>query len=152
MATAFEWIEGRRHTADANVIGREVEKLAKRGGGYCSPAAYVDAARPEGSALHDTLEWDDEVAAEAHRRWQARTVIKSLHVVGADDDLPAFVSVRIDAAVGYVRTDTLAEKPDLHAYAVGDVLARLSQLRRRHAALKELSEVWAAVERLEAAA
>lgn len=44
--------------------------------GVIEVTAVVDAARDPESPLHSAFEWDDSIAAEAHRRTQARGLIK----------------------------------------------------------------------------
>lgn len=48
--------------------------------GALTPAAVVDAARPKGHPLHDRFEWDNKVAGEAYRRYQAADLIRSVRV------------------------------------------------------------------------
>lgn len=68
--------------------------------GEITPELVVDAARPADSPIHSQFEWDDSVAAEAHRRGQARKLIRKVRVVygvdpeGRDKSVRAFVSVR----------------------------------------------------------
>jgi hypothetical protein len=148
-ATAYEWLIARK--ADPNVVGREIARLAKRNGGFCTSAAYVDAARPETSPLHDTLLWDDEQAAELYRRDQARHIIRDLRVVGGNPDTPAFVHIRVDDRIGYVPAEQVAKDPDFMAYALEDAISRLNAVRRRYAALEELQGLWAEIDELAAA-
>lgn len=61
----------------AAVIGAELEKL----GQSVTPLAVVVAATPTKSPLHDQFEWDDSVAAQSYRVFQARQLINHLQVV-----------------------------------------------------------------------
>ena len=53
-------------------ITEELKKIASANDGKLYPRAVVDAARPAGSPLHGSFEWDDSVAAESYRIEQAR--------------------------------------------------------------------------------
>ena len=149
MAVTYEWAEEHRCAADAMKIGRAIEKIARQAGGICSPAAYVEAARDPQHVFHPTLEWDDQVAAEAHRRGQARAILRGLRVVGGNPEIPAFVHIRVEEAEGYVAQRELETNRDYHAFVVAEASARLSQVRRRYAALQELASVWAAIDSFE---
>lgn len=69
--------------------------------GQLTPDIVLDEARDESHPLHNSFEWDDNIAAEAHRRWQARSLIKAIIVREEKYDCPAFVSVRIESVRSY---------------------------------------------------
>lgn len=49
--------------------------------GELTPQVVVDAARDESHPLHNRFEWNDTIAAEAHRRSQAAELIRSVKVI-----------------------------------------------------------------------
>lgn len=57
----------------------ELERLAKINAGL-RPQEVVDAARDPHSPLHDQFTWDDGVAGEKYRLWQARKLIKRVTI------------------------------------------------------------------------
>lgn len=61
----------------------EVKKLMKTGlrEGPKLQQAIVDMARPQTSMFHCLFEWDNDIAAEAYRREQARFYVKSVKVI-----------------------------------------------------------------------
>jgi hypothetical protein len=62
---------------DLNAVRQECDRLVARdGSGLLMPAAVVEAARASRSVMHGFFEWDDGVAAEAHRQAQARQLIR----------------------------------------------------------------------------
>lgn len=63
-------------------VVRDLARLADQAG-ELTPAAVVEAARPEDSPIHPALEWHDAIAAERHRAVQARGIIRRVHVVAA---------------------------------------------------------------------
>jgi hypothetical protein len=83
------------------------------GGGDGLAPHVLDKARDSKSALHRYFEWDDSVAAEAHRLTQAETLVRKVHVTliptGATDPVRvrAFVATRDlhDAATAEGDTD-----------------------------------------------
>ena len=66
--------------ATADQIRQALEQIAQEGGGILHAENVVRAAEDLGSVLHDRFEWDDSIAAHAHRLNQARTLIRSVKV------------------------------------------------------------------------
>lgn len=96
MPQRYEWRGGRSFKVPADAVGTAVERIAKRDG-VCHPSSLVEEARPETSALHPLFEWNDRVAAEAHRVSQARHALTSLRIVVIEgkNEPPAFLSVTV---------------------------------------------------------
>lgn len=81
--------------ADSQAIGECMVNLAQRHGGKLQPQDVVDEARDEKHPIHRHFEWDDAIAAEAHRRDQARELINCVVVERGDDARrePLFVAI-----------------------------------------------------------
>lgn len=84
-AVAYQWRAGSHITIDPNAAANVFNEIAKVRG-TVAPAAVVDASRPAESALHEHFEWDDEIAADAHRETQARHLMRSLVTVYVRND------------------------------------------------------------------
>lgn len=80
----YGWKAGYRPRVDAQVAGEAVEALCVRNAGRLTAGLVVDEARPDEHPLHPAFEWDDAVAAEEHRKDQARKLLHSLVVTVAD--------------------------------------------------------------------
>ncbi len=65
-----------------------------RGGGLLRPEDVVEYARPEDSPIHDRFEWDDSVAAEAHRLAQASALIRVVLYVPKEAAVEIHAEVR----------------------------------------------------------
>src|SRR5215475_4546630 len=80
--------------ANPQKIGEALAKIAEQDGGL-TPAATVNAARPERHVLHKHFEWDNDIAAELFREDQARGLIRCIRIVDETDDTPkmAFLSI-----------------------------------------------------------
>ena len=133
-----------------------LKAIAARDGGLLRPQAVVDAARDEESPLHGAFCWDDTEAARKYRLWQAQDLIRSFRVkieeAGQTVEVPVFVGVSSDRTHGtadnpYRLTASVKACPDLLAVAVSDALDQLEALRDRYARLKELSDVWEAIDK-----
>lgn len=156
--TFYEWASN-NYKISAQTVGETVERLADQNGGVCPPSALVEEARPQDHPLHGLFEWNDAVAADSHRRQQARQVINSIRVVPAIEDdsapapsFPAFVSVtKMDedgVSRGYKPLAVVVERPDEYAQVLAEANAAFAALRRRYAALKEFGPVFAALDEL----
>src|SRR5262245_51733442 len=93
----YEWRKGAHVKVDANVAGKELERIRKRDG-KIETEVVVKEAKPKGAPLHEAFEWDDGVAAEEFRKHQARALVKSLVVVveEVEEPEPAFVHVKVE--------------------------------------------------------
>lgn len=96
------------------ILAETLEEIREENGGKLRPQDVVDAARAEKSPLHHYFDWDDTHAAEQHRLWQSRQLIKRVRIVIADDGLRRlkYFSMRV------------TEEPRDSYYLPGEVLAR----------------------------
>lgn len=123
------------------VIAQELTALYERDGKVL-PEAVVDAARPLDSPLHHRFEWDDSIAAEAHRLAQARQLIRQVKIqVVTDPDEPP-VYTRAFVHIPDEKPDSIAdgELAQEGAYYPHDVVAASPILSR--IALREMDRRW----------
>lgn len=59
-------------------IEQELEQIRENNNGLLRPRSVVDFARDEGTELHSKFEWDDSLAGENYRIWQARKIITAM--------------------------------------------------------------------------
>ncbi len=94
---AYAWRPGSRFSIKAQVAGEEISRIRAENGKLFKPSHIVAAAQPYDAPLHDVFEWDNEIAAAAHREEQARLIIRNVHVVNEQSPerppMRAFVSV-----------------------------------------------------------
>jgi hypothetical protein len=128
--------------------------LAETNGGVCPPAALVDYARNPAAPIHALFEWNNDVAAEAHRREQARLVVRELRVVVDSDHgsdlVQAFVHVvRVEddqLREGYRLTSLVIQNADEHSQMLDEALRGLRGWRKRYERLAELKSVFSALD------
>jgi len=111
---------------------RAIDEIRKvyvdTGGGAALVPEVLERARDAHSALHRYFEWDDTLAAEAHRLVQAENLVRRVHVMvvpeGQTDPVRvrAFIATRDlrDAAVTMGDT-AIADAPPGSYRALGDV-------------------------------
>ena len=135
------------------IVIAELKKLAQDNGGLLQPEIVVEAARPKSSPLHSRFEWDDSVAGQQYRIWQARQLIRvSVEVItGSEEPMNVFVSLTPDRAKesgGYrVMTHVLSRK-EMREQMLSDALAELQCFREKYARLKELAGVFEAIKKV----
>jgi hypothetical protein len=126
-------------------VGQALEDVGAKNGGNLHPNAVVDAARDPDSPLHPCFEWDDGVAAEMHRRSQARALIRAVRTVQTEDDEPVrrFWSVRgDDNRVAYRSVTDILASSDLQKRLLMQADKELSEFSKRY---RELQDVCAFV-------
>lgn len=121
------------NNVEAQDAGEELERINDKYG-QTTASNVVDESRPEEAVLHEAFEWDDEVAAEEHRKTQARSLIKTVRVIHPEKgEQPAFVHVSVLKA--YVPAQRVIEEPELMKSA------KDGAIRRLHEAEKHLNEL-----------
>lgn len=123
--------------------------------GILRPEDVVEFARNKKTALHSQFEWDDSEAAQKYRLWQARYVIStSVTIIEAEQKkyaVRAFVSLTPDRRAeggGYRSIASVMTDDEMKAQLFKDALAELGTFRRKYHSLKQLSEVFEAIDAL----
>lgn len=79
QAVVYSWTYGAPGGVKPEVAASVVEAIYAEQGAV-TPEAVLEQARSEDAPLHPAFEWDDAVAAEAHRQDQARSLLRRLTV------------------------------------------------------------------------
>jgi hypothetical protein len=72
--------------AEPETISEELAIIQELNGGLINPIQVVEYARNPNTLLHKKFEWEDSVAAEKYRVWQARKII-SLELIVIKEDI-----------------------------------------------------------------
>lgn len=112
-----------------------------------TPKLVVAMAQDESSAMHNFFEWEDSVAAERYREWQARSLIMRVYVVRADapnsEPVRAFVNIKSEEGdelaedQGYVWGASLDSRPNYQAQVLTYAAAQLKLWRKKFGGFKE---------------
>jgi hypothetical protein len=144
-----EFRKGPKPKVPAEIVGPELERIWKKNGKQLIAPDVVDEARPKTAVLHPCFEWDNKVAAEAHRLSQARLLIRTVRIVNPVEDgggtRPQFVSV--DDAYGtklpsrrfYQHSSVLPERPGEYMSALAEAQARLAEAAEAFSDLQRLA-------------
>ena len=135
--TTYTWREGSRPGGvDANVAGKELERIRKANAGKLQAETVVEESTPEAAPLHPAFEWDNDVAAHKWRVNQSRNLIRSVRIEQKDGaDEPAYVHVKVenpsdDGGQNYYQSTRVAVQ------SVGEWAAAMLELTRRVSALR----------------
>lgn len=131
----------------------ELKRIARENGGLLQPETVVEEARPVSSPLHSRFEWDNTIAGQNYRIWQARQLIRVVVDVlpGTNETTEVFVSLSPDRerdSGGYrVMVDVLSDA-ELRRQMLSDALDELELFREKYRKLKELAAVFSAIKRV----
>lgn len=150
----YSW--GRKHHGvKAHVAGEEIERIQERDG-VVTKETLLDESRPEEAPLHPAFEWNDALAAENYRLYQARSIINDIvvEVVRNDDGktqkAPAFVNV-VEGKhnpARYLSLDVALSKEDKRTAVLNNAKVELKSFRNKYANLTELAGVFAEIDKL----
>lgn len=151
----YKW-KGRNYGVNANIVGKELERL-KEENGEITARLFVDAARPENSPLHKLLEWNDAKAAEKYRLQQASVIICHLGIANEDSSettIRAYMNVADDAdnptrrAGSFIDTQTAFADEETRVLILRCAIRELREIEQKYKQMKELAEVFEAIDRL----
>ena len=113
-----------------------LEKLAKNKGGMLQVDDVLAVASDPTCVLHKHFQWDDNKAAEAYRKMQARQLIQKCVVTiekAPDVQVRAFVSLASDqyAGGGYRMTADVLSDDDLKAELLRDMMVTLTKWKKQ---------------------
>lgn len=136
-----------------NKVITELKRIANKNGGLLQPETVVESARPASSPLHSRFEWDNTVAGQQYRIWQARQLIRvSVEIIPSmEKPTDVFVSLSTDRekeSGGYrIMVDVLTDK-QMRQQMLSDALTELEIFREKYSRLKELAAVFAAIKKV----
>lgn len=137
-------------------IKEELNYLAIKNGGFLSPHEVVKYARNPKTLLHKKFEWDDGKAAYQYRLEQARRTIRlELDVIETpvgDFKTRLFFSLRDDRTSdgGYRTLKAITEDESLYNSLLEEALYELGRIKQKYHTLKELKEVFSAIDSVRA--
>lgn len=113
-----------------------LERLAKTKGGMLMVDDVLDAARNPTCVLHKHFQWDDNKAAEAYRKMQARQLIQKCTVTiekAPDVQIRAFVSLSSDqySGGGYRMTADVLSDDDLKSQLLHEMQVVLVKWKKQ---------------------
>ena len=111
--------------------------------------AIVEAAKPKNHVLHKWFEWDDSVAANEHRRSQARTLIRSFEVEYVEQPELKTRAYEVEtkshkpeqSRTVYTTTEEVLANQESRDRLIADAIRMAMEFRRRFKMLHEMERV-----------
>jgi len=125
---------------------QELEHIRLTHGGVLRAIDVVTFARDPKTALHSRFEWDDTKAAEQHRLWQARELIRVVvHTRPIDDKATrVYVSLNEDRSTdggGYRTLDDVMRSDAMRQSLLNQAHADMVRFEAKYRQLTELASV-----------
>lgn len=143
----YKWRDIHPGKGNAQAVGKEIEVLVKKYG-HVTPRILVKEARRRSSAMHRLVEWDNTVAADAYREYQARLILCSLVTVvkckGREPmEIRAFVNIGGERAKSgeYIMMSVAMSEPDTAAEVLAKAYSDMLTWKRRYGHLKLFADV-----------
>jgi len=142
----FEKRPGKRLRGDPEAVTKELLKIRSKHG-KLTTQIVLDEARNRRSLLHNEFEWDDTIAAEKYRRYQAASLITAISIreVNKPDSAPVRMFVGYytdDGDHEYQPREIVIQSQDLCDRALAAALKELEDLRAKFEEIEELASVW----------
>lgn len=139
----------------AEKVGQVIEKIEERDG-HVTKESFLEESRPENSVTHGLFEWDDQKAAEKYRLVQSGKIINNLevHVTTVDNPEPiqtkAVVSVSHEPLekARYTSIEAAFSNANTREIVIENAKRELECFKCKYAGLKELADVFAAIDDL----
>lgn len=133
---------------DAAKAHTALESIRSKNNGLTDDIIVTTAAA-KNHVLHKWFEWDDSVAANEHRRAQARLLIRSLEITYTE--APGIKSrvyevqhksrPQDEGRTVYTTTEEVLENPESRDRLIAEAIKSAMQFRRRFRALHELNSL-----------
>lgn len=127
--------------ANPQTIGTALAAIAESAKGELTPLAVVNSARPKNSPLHKHFEWDDALAAEAHRLDQARNLIRIVSVKDASTEegmTRAFQSIASKSGTSYRHIEEIKSSVELQLALLRQAEGDLQAFEKRYRSLTDV--------------
>jgi transcriptional regulator with PAS, ATPase and Fis domain len=150
----YKAIPGMFGDKEAEIYGKELDKIAEKKNGTLKPADVVEEARDVNSPLNEYFEWEDSEAAERWRIYQARQLINHIQITIKYDHTQksqrAFLSVNETPAEAdknkvYVTIERVLNEPELRAQVIYKALKDAEYWQSRYNEYAELGRIFKAI-------
>ncbi len=130
----------------AQVYGEFLWKIREENGDVLTPTQIVGKAKPKNSPIHEYFEWDDSVAGDKWRLWQARYLIGRIEIIvesdGEEDQIRAFHNISVQEGEeherGYVTLKDVRENENYLEIVLAGALDEIKSWQKRYSQYKRL--------------
>ena len=150
MKIKVEW-GTKKYKADPAIVAKEIDSI----GSEVYPQQIVDyATSHKGSELYKCFTWNNNVAADKWRLYEARQIVDSLKITysenenGAENEQTVRLMLRTDTVGGYKQTLVIIRDVEERQKMLSMAISELNAFRAKYKALSELEAVFVAIDLL----
>lgn len=126
----------------ANERSNELRRIKDEHDGLLTPHDVVEAARNKNSSLHSWFDWNDGLAAEKWRLWQARQLI-TLQITRIENEpVRTYIHVKTVDREGYRAITEVMVKPKLRKAAIEEAEQEFRTFEQKYKRLSELAPIF----------
>lgn len=153
----FSWKAGTQYPVKAEVAANTIRDLQETlGKDSITAKELLDASRDEAAPLHSCFEWEDTVAAEQYRIYQARHLIGSIEIEYVKDNTPTqlarsryFINVvKIAPKVQgqFATIDVALTNDEYRVTVLKNALRELRAFQNKYSSYQELASVFKSID------
>lgn len=152
MIYHYEW-SGYKYPVEAETVGKHCRAIEERDG-TITKKSFLDSARDENTPVHNLFEWNDEIAGEKYRLYQAGNILSALKVTVITEkkepvQTKAFIQVaREDQIAKYLSTSIALSQENTRNSVLEIAKRELFTFMEKYRILEELGGVIAEIEKL----
>lgn len=139
---------------DAQIIGKELERLSKKHQGRITPEIVLKEATKNKNPLHKYFDWDNDRAAHQWRIQQTRYMIRSIEVqIGNEETVIVrkFYSLEDDedgGEVTYIDVDVIKDSSLLRQQIIQRALKEIKYWQEKYKSYKEFDGICKEIDKL----
>lgn len=135
------------YKANAQTVAEEIISI----GESATPQQIVDVAKNPNTELNKCFEWNDGVAADRYRLWQARDIVTKIVLRRQDGEEsekqpPVRAFYKTKEQSGYVETRRIVVSNDSYEKLLQQAYGELQAFKRKYSMLSELEEILALID------
>lgn len=133
------------YKADANLVAQEIMSIEN-----ATPQNILEAAKNPESELHKCFTWDDTVAAERWRLYEARKIVCSL-VIAKKEDSQEPTNIRIlhkTDGNGYKPIQFIVQQKGEYEKLLQRAFEELRVFKKKYSSLSELEEIMSLIDEI----
>lgn len=154
----YKWKIGSRIKCNAQVAGEFINDISNKNGCNVTAQDLLEASRPEDTPLHNDFEWQDDIAAEEYRKYQARNILNSLTIVvehkdnenkNCESDIRAFFVIKENDKQSYKPIKVIMMDNDYEQQLYNSALKELIAIKNKYATIQRLKHIFDEIEKEE---
>ena len=137
---AYIFKQGSGFSGNAEEIYNELEDIRDQNDGKLTPQQIVKIAKNKKTKLHSQFEWDNGIAGEKWRLWQARALVRAIVYVDEQEKKSSNVFIHIRNNEGQYYQNISVASVDEFEVARDQLLNRAATLSKNAADINQFAK------------